>query len=330
MDKRIEKIENILKDILTPYVWLIIKDLNNFLEREKYPFVLIVVGGDALHNFFPYDENLRSHDFDLRLTPIVGSEKDESLISLQHEFAIKFIKHFETELNKYKEHINPIFYRILNNTLGGKGKVSEFQAFQGLGESCSTKPLKDPKLFDLRCDLYTLQYRIVVDDDFHQDSLIDLFAIKSTNPNYETHINPYNTNIPKTSIPYMKIEGVNYASLGFLIEDTLKLIEIHKYKSERYKMKFNQIIRNLYNPSGHLSCDAMKDFINFCSSKTYCVLNGKKLDKEKILNFAISNNIIQEDMIGFFKNYSLEYLCKYVNQLQENLNIISPMQLEEF
>ena len=56
--KKFYEIEYIIKDILTPYVWIIIKELNNYLLVNKYPFILIVVGGDALHNFFPYDDKI--------------------------------------------------------------------------------------------------------------------------------------------------------------------------------------------------------------------------------------------------------------------------------
>lgn len=327
--EKIEEVENILKDILTPYVWLILKDLNNYLEKEKLPFVLIVVGGDALYNFFPYDENLRSHDFDLRLTPILGTENTKNMVFKQHELSSRFMKHFEIELNKYINNINPIILKNLNNIIGGKGELIGFNAFQGIGEKCSSKLLENVNSYDVKCDLYTLQYKIIFNGKEYSDSLIDLFAVKPTQPYYNVHINPYNTNLPKTHIPYIKIEGVNYGSLGYLLEDTIKLTRIHKYKSKRYEMKLEYIIKNLYNPIGHLSCEAMKDFTYFCSEQKYCILDGNKLNKNELIDFAINNYIIPKEMKNYFKNYSLEYLCKYVGKLKEGMDIKTAMDLDE-
>jgi len=324
----IAKIENILKDILTPYVWLLLKNINEKMKNE--PFVLIVAGGDALHNFFPQDENLKSHDFDIKLAPILGTENNNNII-LQHKISVNIMHYFETELNKYYNNfINPIFYKILKSEGFYEVKISNFKSFQRIGNNCDKKHIVNQD-FNINCgELYTLEYAISDNrGKNHQNSLLDLFLVNSKNSN-KKHINEYNTNIPKTYIPYIEIEGVNYASLGFLIDDTLEMIKRNTPKRKRYEMKYEHIIKNLYNPTQHFSCYSMKDFIDSCTKddKQFCSIYDKKFNKEELLDYAVKKKYIKYEMLGFFKNYSLEYLCRYITEIYNTMFLIKPMKIE--
>lgn len=309
-EEKFFEIEYILKDILTPYIWVIIKELNNYLLANNYPFILIVVGGDALHNFFPYDDNLRSHDFDIRLAPVLGSEWREDLVRFQHQVALKMIKYFENRLNENIKLLLPTIFEKLANLIGPDGRIGILEAYNYR-------------------DLYTLQYNITFENKTVRRSLIDLFIVKSillgytdkiNTYNVQEHINKYNINNPESYIPYIKINDINYGSLGFLISDTVNMINLRTYKVERYKMKFNQIIRNLYNPKGHLSCTAMKEFVNECSKKTTCVINGKNMNKQELLNYAIDRDFIPIQMLEYFNTLSLEYLCYYITKMIDGLS----------
>lgn len=309
-EKKFFEIEYILKDILTPYVWVIIKELNNYLLTNNYPFILIVVGGDALHNFFPYDDNLRSHDFDIRLAPILNSQWREDLVSFQHGISLRIIKYFEKILNEYKKILIPTIIEKLTSLIGPNGLIGNFEAYNDR-------------------DLYTLQYDITFENKTVKRSLIDLFIVKSlllgytdkiNTYNVEKHINKYNTNNPETYIPYIKMNDINYGSLGFLISDTVNMINLRTYKVERYKMKFDHIIKNLYNPKGHLSCTSMKEFVKDCSKKTTCVINGKNMNKQELLNYAIDRDFIPIKMYNYFSTLSLEYLCYYITKLIDGLS----------
>ncbi len=330
-DEKILQIENILKDTLTPYILLLIQDINNYLKLNKFPFLLVVVGGDAISKHFPLDPKLDSHDFDVRLAPIVGFENKEGLKELQLQLSAVIAKYFEQKLNNYILKIIPILRQKFENKfedfLQGiklkKGGVFQAGKTVLIDNKFTSVPVDTPINGRRTGDLYTVQYTLKLKDKLLTDSLIDIFAARpdSVDQYYESTEN--NQNDPATFIPYVIIEGVPYASLGFLIWDTLRLIEkgrrLGYEKLPRYQMKLEQLIKGLYNPNGKLSCLAMKDFVKGCVNEEQkdCTIDGKKLNKNQLVDYAVSEGFIPEQLSDKFKKeFSKEYLCNYIKELR--------------
>ena len=330
-DKKILEVENVLKDTLTPYILLLIQDVNNYLRSNKFPFLLVVVGGDALAKFFPNDPKLDSHDYDVRLTPIIGYEDKEGLKDLQMQLSAVIAKYFEQRLNSYVLKVIPMLRQKLrgqfNDFLRGiklkNGDVFEAGKTVLINNKFTNVPVDTPVEGKRTGDLYTVQYTLKLRDKLLTDSLIDIFAARPDSVDqYYDNITD-NVNEPKTFIPYVMIEGVPYASLGFLIWDTLRLIEkgrrLGYEKLPRYQMKLEQLIRGLYHPNGRLSCLAMKEFVKGCVNEQQrdCVVKGKTLDKRDLVDYAVSQGFIPSQLSDKFKSeFSKSYLCEYINDLQ--------------
>ena len=334
MDQKALDFENLLKDLLTPYIWLIIQDVNNYLRKNNFPFILLVSGGDALAKFFPNDPKLESHDFDLRLNPTIGSENLPNLRETQHKLATLITKYFELNLNSYVKRIAPrlnqklksTFPRSLNYVKSQNGGI--FRGKRGVftDNKCVQTPI-DQSVMDQKCDLYTVTYTFKINNYVITDSMIDIFCARPDNIyHYSANINEYNINTPKTFQPYVYIEGVPYVSLGYLIWDTLRLIEWSRergyHKLPRYQMKLEQIIRGLYHPDGRLSCSAMKEFVKGCmeARKEVCMINGQSIDKDAIVDYAVLQGFIPRQLsYTFKKELSKEYLCDYVKDFKKNI-----------
>jgi len=333
-DKKILDFENLLKNILTPYIWLLIQDVNNYLIKNNFPFILLVSGGDALAKFFPNDPKLESHDFDLRLNPIIGSENLPNLRNIQHKLATLIAKYFELNLNSYINRIRPRLEQKIKSTFPKSVDYiksqnrSIFKGNRGVftDNKCVQTPIDD-SFIDEKCDLYTVTYTFKLNNYITTDSMIDIFCARPDNIyHYSSNINEYNINTPKTFQPYVFIENVPYVSLGYLIWDTLRLIEWSRekgyHKLPRYQMKLEQIIRGLYHPDGRLSCTAMKEFIKGCmqARKEVCVINGESLDKDAIVDYAVFQGFIPIQLSKKFKEeLSKEYLCDYVKNFKKNI-----------
>jgi len=338
-DDKILEVENVLKDTLTPYILLLIKDVNDYLRSNKFPFLLVVVGGDALAKFFPNDPKLASHDFDVRLAPIVGFENKEGLKELQIQLSKVISKYFEQKLNSYVTKVIPLLQKKLkgkfNDFLKGiklkNGGVFEANKTVLIDNKYTSVPVETDVSGRRTGDLYTIEYTLKLKDKLITDSLIDIFAARPDSIDQYTDTLVGNVNDPKTFIPYTTIEGVPYASLGFLIWDTLRLIEKGKRlgyeKLPRYQMKLEQLVRNLYKPDGRLSCLAMKDFVKGCvkEQQSDCNVHGQLLDKDGLVEYGVSQGFIPPKLANKFKNiFSKPYLCNYIKELQiETDKIIS-------
>lgn len=332
-DEKAMEVENVLKDTLTPYILLLIQDVNNYLKQNGFPFMMIVVGGDAIAKFFPNDKKLESHDFDIRLSPLIGFENKPGLKELQMKLSILISKYFELRLNSYTKKIIPQLRRKLqsefDNFLKGikttDGKIFTANRTARGDKGFISVPVDTPVSLSRSGDLFTMNYTLKFGDRLLTDSLIDIFAERpdSITFPYEEHVNIYNQNDPKTFTPYIDIQGVPYASLGYVLWDTLRLIkygEERNYpKLPRYRMKLDQIIRGLYKPENSLSCLAMKEFVDGCvqNRKTDCKVGNKVLDKNELVDYGVQQGFIPPQLSDKFKKaFSKEYMCNYIKQLQ--------------
>lgn len=332
-------LQNNIKDILTPFILTLIKEVNRILYKDGNEFLLVVSGGEALYRFFPKDYALRSHDFDLKLAPVIKDSKNKKInTEKQHIISATIIDFFEKGLNEYIISILPELSTNIVKNLVFDEDGNLFSAKKHINRSGNIIQVPAYKYTPVKntLDLYVLMYTTKVSKNKgYEDSLVDIFIAspasskskKNKRIHYYDHINDANKSDPQIYIPYIYIEGVPYASLGYLIWDTLRMIKdtknVKNSKYDRYQMKFEHIIENLYNPSNTLDCTAMKGFVNSCSRDMNKYNDGcrvgkgnKKYNKSELLNYAVDNGYIPSFAKPIFeKELSKNYLCDYINTL---------------
>lgn len=317
-----ELAEIYVKEILAMSIELSVKNLNLELQNDKIVpnTKILVTGGQAIQTYFPSAAELRTHDFDLKLvapsaTPYTQQVRDRLLL-LSRGVA----RYIEITLNNYIKTILDTISKTLITTYGVKllvesdGKV--FTASSNLRNNylkVITFRLQQGRRIRTNsiCDVY------VVDPSELREHYLTFTGLPGSNPILSENRSEY-------YIPYQEINGIPYASMGYVIWDSIRMVNDSRErglpKYPRYVAKRDAIINALNRPIGNLSCNSMKQYMLNCE-KEYkgCVIDGKKYDTvNSLIRYGISegylplNKQIIEDIKA---TYDINYLCSSLKRM---------------
>jgi hypothetical protein len=338
------------KEILTPAVMSFIVFANNQFQiaedesgfRGLIQHLKLVIAGGAAFNYYIKNVEkmkiLETHDFDLRLyldippsrSPLFGN-KAEKVEEWMTGICREIGNSFADFLNNYVKSGN-IKKDLQNQNID----VSEFRMVD-------------------HGFLTTVEYVMSVDkgDEF-VDSLVDIVPhVHSKAIHYgkleidkELNFEQYNEKnfggvqsrqgFFKSSLVYIKTKyGVYYTSLGFLVWDTVRMLNymvdarffgFRKRKNrpdwdptekfERYLYKYKALLTALSKPDLYLKCEAFDKFVNKCNkTKQVCKINGKKIKtKEDIIYEGVNEGLFPNDIHWYKELMKMDFsvLCKSV------------------
>jgi len=313
-----DEAELYIKDSLSIPIDIGIKEINQELNgfREVPGLKLMVTGGQAIEDFFPNSPELRTHDYDLKLVAPTATNIDRNVRRVMLNLGGIIVDNLKRRLNLY---MNPII-----NTVQDKIRKDYNVAL--------TNQVDPFYVVKLGSSLYTVMFRMTDGTTVRQSPIVDVFVVK---PSDIYHYNMF-TGLQGSDyilsegagpyyIPYQEVSGVPHAKLGYVLWDTLRMIEYTRDlklpKFQRYVNKRNSIIQGLNNPEEKLSCDMMKTYVDKCNKdfKSSCVINNKTYKSvDDLLTLAVSEGIIPADpqlLRRIKSDFSLNYLCQKVKKV---------------
>lgn len=316
-----EQAEIYLKEIMSIPVELGVKDINRQLKNDRVVpgLKLIVTGGQAIQTYFPNSEQLRTHDYDLKIiapkdVTITPTVKDR--MRLLGRGATRYM---EIALNEY---VNDILLKVRKNI---KDKFNLELVYQESKIFNASVNLRNPAL-------NTVFFRLRDGQKVRTNSMVDIYVVdpQEIQEHYYTFTGLEGSN-PILSgdagnyyIPFKYINDIPYAAMGYILWDTLRMVENTRDpgspKRERYREKRDAIIQALNNPKSKMSCNAVKDFIVNCE-RTYneCRIRGKNFDTvESLLRFGLDEGLIPPDRDVIEKildTYDVNYVCQSIKRM---------------
>jgi len=331
------------KEILTPAVMNYINFVNDTMKMSKdepgfvglIQHLKLIIGGGAAFNYYIKSVEktniLTTHDFDLRLyldippstNPLFGKEAAK-IENWMTQICKEIGKSFANFLNDYVKTTN-IKQQLKNENID----ITNFRMVD-------------------HGFLTTIEYLIRKTDDDFNDSLIDIVPhVKSKAIHYDKLEIDKKLNFKqyeerdsfnvmsrqgffKSSIVYTKTKyGIYYVSLGFLVWDTVRMINYiidsklggHKkrpviLKFERYLYKYKILLSALSRPELYLSCEAVDKFINKCSKiKQVCEINNQKVEsKEELIYKGVEAGVFPNDVYWYKELMQMDFttICKSV------------------
>ena len=319
------------KRAITPYVYRCINEINALLKRtdlNPHNLKLIVAGGAAFNHIVKSTTKIfQTHDFDLRLyidippksNPLF-SKKSKDYKNWLIESCQFFAKEFASKLNKYCKSAQKRF------------GASKFE-------------------FVDHGFLSTVEYTLngVV------DSMVDIvphepstsFNYNSTNLsgdyNYKQYLNGPKSlsKIPESrggffDMPFVYNQtkyGVYYASLGYLVWDTVRMlntmIDARRFgfkkrknlpewtpwmKFDRYLHKYYTLLSALSQPELFVRCEAVDKFINKCNKvKKRCKIDGQLLHSKKEMFEYGKSRGFYETALKNFEQMDFDTICNSLN-----------------
>ena len=164
------------------------------------------------------------------------------------------------------------------------------------------------------CDVY------VVDPAVLQEHYLTFTGLPGSNPILSENSSDY-------YIPFQVINGVPYAGMGYIIWDSIRMVNDSKVrglsKYPRYVAKRDAIINALNKPIGDLSCNAMKKFMLDCEKKyNVCVIDGKKYETvNSLIRYGVNEGLLpaSSKIIKEIKaSYDINYLCESLKRMAGN------------
>lgn len=321
-----ERAEIYLKEVLSIPVELAIKDLNLLLAQdEQIPGLKIfVTGGQAIQTYFPNSSPLRTHDFDLKLVapkniPITASVRNRMM-----RLGRGCSRYIAIVLNNY----------INSDVIDNISQKYGLKLVAGDGN-------EDKKVFsavtNLKNDMLNIvRFQMIGEGKIRTNSIADIYVVDPqeikehyyTFTGYGPDGRQGNSILSQDAgnyyIPFQYINGIPYAGLGYILWDTLRMIDVSKKlqlpKYSKYIEKKDAIIQALNDPNAKLSCNAMKEYILECENKyNDCTIRNQRFETvSSLINYAISEGLISDDpeIIRKIKQtYDLNYLCSSVKRM---------------
>lgn len=343
------------KEILTPAVMNFINFVNGELKMAKdepgfagliQHLKLIVAGGAAFNHYIKRVEKmsvLETHDFDLRLYLDIPPSRSPLFSSDP-----KIVKRVEEWMIEICREIGKSFANFLNDYVK-QTDVKDILKKQHIHAS-------DFRMVD-HGFLTTIEYLIKFDkqdeDDFN-DSLIDIVPHVHSKAihydkleiNKELNFKQYEERdfggvqsrqgFFKSSLVYTQDKyGVYYVSLGFLVWDTVRMLNYMidakffgfrkrknnpefdpSMKFERYMYKYKALLTALSKPELYMRCESVDKFINACNrTKQVCNTNGKILKgKEEVIYEGVRQGVFPNDVYWYKELMQMDFgkLCKAV------------------
>jgi len=316
-----DEAEIYLKEIVSLSVENSIKQINKYLMNDRVVpnLKLIITGGQAIETYFPFSPSLRTHDYDLKLVASKYTNINSAVLDRMLLLGRGIVRYLTQELNKY---IIKILPKI---KLEIKTKYNiELVDQNGIVFKSSSK-LRNNFL-----NMVTFKLRDKV--KVRTNAIADVYVVnpKEISEHYLTFTGLEGSN-PILSedagnyyIPIKYINDLPYAGLGYILWDTLRMIENSKRlglgKYQRYIQKRDAIIQGLNSPDQKLSCNAMKDYIKTCSlTYSECEIKGRRFKTvDSILRYAIQEGIIPPEYYSTIRNnYDINYICTSVKKMLE-------------
>ncbi len=312
-----DQAEIYIKEVLAMPIEIAIKDINKELITDRIvPGVkLVVTGGQAIQTYFPNSPELRTHDYDLKLIapdniPYTPRIKRRMLL-----LGKAIVRYIANKLNDYAKQTNLIQTVRNKYNLTLRSNLSNGNIFN------SSSRLR-------LAYLNTVKFRLSNPTKIRTNAIVDVYVV---NPreiyHYETFIGG-NKILSEGSgnyyIPHENINGIPYAGMGYILWDTLRMIDYaykHKLaKYQRYVDKKDAMLNALNQPKDKLSCNSMKGFVLNCEDKYYdCTIRGTRYRTvNSLLRFAITEGLIPPDRSIVNKireTYDLNYLCSVVKKV---------------
>jgi hypothetical protein len=308
--------------------------LNKLVRHLK----LIIGGGAAFDYYVKHTAKtgvLNTHDFDMRLfldippskSPLFTSDQkmvENWMLGISKELGGLFAEY----LNKYVDDSN------IENILNSKNiYISKFTPVE-------------------RGFLTTVEYKLEYMGQDYLDSMVDIVPHI---PSKAIHYGPLELDKSKnfsnynkkdfsgvtsrngffqSSIVYTKNEyGIYYASLGFLIWDTVRMLNYiidAKYggtnrpnvdptvKFERYLEKYKVLLSSLSRPELYLNCNAFSKFIGKCNKlKQVCLVDDTKItSKSDLVYKGIEKGVFPNETYWYREMLKMDFssLCNTVLQ----------------
>jgi len=320
MDPDFDEAEIYVKNFVTNRVDLLIKEVNLVIEKRTPQLKMIVTGGSALEKYFPSSPEIKTHDFDLKIVTPKYVEYNTSVLLNIRYVAKTSAEIFEDRLNAFVFPNFETFRQDLIRKFNVNLKITEGKIFRMQSISQS--------LYTVFIELTDLDQSVV-----RIGPVIDVFAV---NPSIIKHYYTFtglqgsdpilSENSGKYYIPLNIVNGIPYAGLGYMIWDTLRMIQYTKErglpKQERYQKKMNEIIQGLNRPEMKLSCETMKNYITKCETEfaSNCVIDNKTFqNKLEIVNYAVMEGMIPNDKNYIQKlvnGFDSTYLCNTFKKIK--------------
>lgn len=313
----LEQAELIVKDNLLLAINIGLQEINKeLLTIKRVPGLkLMVTGGQALENYFPDSPELRTHDFDLKLVAPTQVTITRDTRRFMLFLGAIIADNLTRRANMYVTGILP----QLRSTLRQKYGV------QIIGD----QPFNVQKVGS---SLFTVFFKLQKGNTVRSSPLADVFVVKPSDIYHYKMFAGLQDSDPILSedagayyIPYEEIDGIPHAKLGYLLWDTLRMIEYTRElglpKFQRYVNKRNSIIQGLNNPEQKLSCDMMQGYVQKCNKdfSSGCRIGDKVYNNiEDIITLAISEGVIPADpqvVQRVRDNFSMNYLCEKVKKI---------------
>lgn len=317
--------EKYMKSLMVIPINIGIKEINYELSKfDGIPgLILMVTGGQAIEQHFRNNEDLRTHDFDLKLIAPSDTKITKAVNETMLYVGELISNNLLTRVNLY---IKPILEEV-KNTMKQKFDVELRTSVNNNNDVFMLNKYGDR--------LNTVSFKMKRDKIVVQSPLIDVYVVNPVSGPITEHFKMFTNlegsdpilsqNAGKYYIPYKLINDVPYAKLGYLLWDTIRMIEFTKKnklpKYQRYVNKRNAIINGLDNPGIELSCSAMKDYINKCDKEfeSSCVVKGKNYYQlVDLITLGIGEGLIPSDpeVIKRIRNtYTLAGMCENINNL---------------
>ena len=313
--------EPIILDTLRESNELILKYTGN---NNKWRF--IVAGGAAVQKIVPGFSEIRTTDYDIKLAPF---NNDEISTLVNTKFSVTI------ESAKYLLHLKQIFCGLLIDKLRQvnlNNVVNVYAKTLGI----SSIEIGKFKLDEIHDQLHSIIYSMYIPGAKYiiNENLVDIhidLPVTIGEISWKRYSSIPQDRILKkiatqlTTIPcFVYKEHIYYASIGFVLWDTLRMIEEYKEdisinnaqshpdsklgnfysrKLERYNYKLSAIITALHDPDNFLSCSMLsKTFVRKCNTIGECDIS------DEVLNKVLSSIQYPYNVRGMFgKDYECEF-----------------------
>ena len=338
------------KEILTPAILNFITYANNeLLLAEDDPgfkgliqHLKLVIGGGAAFNYYIKKSKqmnvLETHDFDLRLyldipptrNPLFGKNV-KNVENWMTDIAREIGKSFAGFLNKYikksdivveldNRHITTSKFRMVDH-----GFLTTIEYDMSLpGSEKYTDSMIDIVPHIPAISVHYGKMEIDKEKNFKQYEEENFSGIKSRQGFF------------KASLMFTQDSyGVYYTSLGFLIWDTVSMLNMmidSRYfgfrkrknhpdfdptlKFERYLRKYKALLIAISKPELHLRCEAMDKFVAKCNNlKQVCKVDNKKIyDKAELVYEGVQKGVFPNDVYWYKELMKLDFstICNSV------------------
>lgn len=309
-----------IKEALIIPIDIGIKEINDQLRvyRRLPGMILMVTGGQAIEKYFPHSPTLRTHDYDLKLISPKNVPINRDVRKIMLTFGDLITENIEIRINKY---VVPILTSLRTRLI--KDHNVDLVLYP------SGKVFKKDRVSQ---SLSVIQFKLRGGGRIRTNSIADIFVVDPSDIyHYKTFTGMKGSNpiLSKDAgryyIPYKKINGVPYAGMGYVLWDTLRMIDYTKKlglpKYSRYVSKKDAIINALNNPEAKISCDAMKDYVGKCNAdySSDCVIGGKTYRTvNSLLRYALEEDILPRDpriIRRIRDNFDKNYLCEIIKRV---------------